>query len=57
MTEIYDMMVYTLIYHSYFKFETSTAPIIIDPTAIPCATTLSLMRYLDVLIGPRNLYA
>ena len=38
----------------FFKFEASKAPMIIDPTAIPCATTLSLMRYLDVLMAPRN---
>ena len=36
----------------------SPTPIIIDPTTILCATTLSLIKYrLVVIAGPLNLYA
>ena len=35
--------------------EVRAAPIIIEHTMAPCDSTLNLMRYLDVVIGPRNL--
>ena len=37
--------------------EVRTAPTIIEHTIAPCDSTLNLMRYLDVDMGPRNLYA
>lgn len=38
-------------------FLVKRSPKIIDPTTADCAITLSLIRYLEVLMGPRNLYA
>ena len=35
--------------------DVKAAPIIIEHTMAPCESTLNLMRYLDVDIGPRNL--
>ena len=37
--------------------EVRAAPIIMEETTAPCDSTLNLMRYLEVDIGPRNRYA